>query len=515
MGLPPALGLPPRGPPPGPPPGGPPRGPPPPMGGLGMPRLPPGLPLGAPPPRGLPPLAQAAGGGAGTQLVPAGGAAQTLRFGVLKVHVQGAKDLRAAAAAGALDSLVRIKIGTQERSSAVCAGGGARPRYAEDFAFDIRAERDVDFSVLVRKASGDVLAGRARPNFMSWIAQGQFAGDVVLQDADGQPAGLLTIAAKFERTAPALPGGGAAAPGAGAAAAPGARADDGGGPRDPNGRFTDREIREAFDSFDLDKNSFVGAAELRHVLVNIGENVSDEEVDEMIRMCDKDGDGQVSFDEFFRMVTGGRDPPRAGAAEGGGGGAAAAAAAARSKSTAGPEGDVAPSLAVRNQRKAALEAFGKKNGVTAETLRKSFKRFQSADRDGSGMVDYAEFCEILGVDPTLEIEGTFNLFDLDRSGTIDILELLIGLSATTSAPKEEKLKFAFAVFDTNGDGVITKDELLKILKANHHSANPADVMKKADTIMSQADTDGDGVMNYEEFMMVSRKFPGILYPASK
>lgn len=33
------------------------------------------------------------------------------------------------------------------------------------------------------------------------------------------------------------------------------------------------------------------------------------QVDEMIRMVDKDGDGQVSFDEFYAMVTGGRRPP--------------------------------------------------------------------------------------------------------------------------------------------------------------------------------------------------------------
>lgn len=31
-------------------------------------------------------------------------------------------------------------------------------------------------------------------------------------------------------------------------------------------------------SFDLDKNNFVGAAEIRHVLINIGETVTDEEV---------------------------------------------------------------------------------------------------------------------------------------------------------------------------------------------------------------------------------------------
>ena len=60
-------------------------------------------------------------------------------------------------------------------------------------------------------------------------------------------------------------------------------------PRDPNGKFTDHEIKEAFEAFDLDHNHFVGAAELRHVLINIGEQVTDDEVDEMIRMCDKDG----------------------------------------------------------------------------------------------------------------------------------------------------------------------------------------------------------------------------------
>ena len=43
-------------------------------------------------------------------------------------------------------------------------------------------------------------------------------------------------------------------------------------PRDPNAPFTDQEILEAFTQFDLDANKFVGAAEIRHVLINIGEN---------------------------------------------------------------------------------------------------------------------------------------------------------------------------------------------------------------------------------------------------
>ncbi len=51
--------------------------------------------------------------------------------------------------------------------------------------------------------------------------------------------------------------------------------------------------RADFRFLDLDKNMFVGAAELRHVLICMGELITDEEVDEMIRMVDTDGDGQV------------------------------------------------------------------------------------------------------------------------------------------------------------------------------------------------------------------------------
>ena len=58
--------------------------------------------------------------------------------------------------------------------------------------------------------------------------------------------------------------------------------------------FTDREIEDAFRFIDLDHNQFVGAAELRHVLICMGELITDEEVDMMIQMVDVDGDGQVS-----------------------------------------------------------------------------------------------------------------------------------------------------------------------------------------------------------------------------
>lgn len=42
--------------------------------------------------------------------------------------------------------------------------------------------------------------------------------------------------------------------------------------------FTEKDIVEAFRAFDLDKNTYVAAADIRHVLLNIRESLTDEEV---------------------------------------------------------------------------------------------------------------------------------------------------------------------------------------------------------------------------------------------
>jgi len=57
---------------------------------------------------------------------------------------------------------------------------------------------------------------------------------------------------------------------------------------------TEEELIEAFKIFDRDGNGFISAAELRHVMTNLGEKLTDEEIDEMIREADIDGEVQMS-----------------------------------------------------------------------------------------------------------------------------------------------------------------------------------------------------------------------------
>ena len=64
---------------------------------------------------------------------------------------------------------------------------------------------------------------------------------------------------------------------------------------------TEIEIREAFCCFDEDGNGYISGMELRHVLMSLGEKMTDVEVKELIQETDTDGDGRISYEEFVKM----------------------------------------------------------------------------------------------------------------------------------------------------------------------------------------------------------------------
>ncbi|KAF7952007.1 uncharacterized protein EAE97_001504 [Botrytis byssoidea] len=63
-------------------------------------------------------------------------------------------------------------------------------------------------------------------------------------------------------------------------------------------------LKEAFDAYDTDKGGNITVEEFGRVMKQSGQNPSEEELAQIIKEVDLDGDGTINFDEFIAMMTG-------------------------------------------------------------------------------------------------------------------------------------------------------------------------------------------------------------------
>lgn len=64
------------------------------------------------------------------------------------------------------------------------------------------------------------------------------------------------------------------------------------------------EFRIQFQAFDKDKNGLITADELLAVFKSINQIYTQEEVDDMIKDVDQDGDGKINLQEFIVYMEG-------------------------------------------------------------------------------------------------------------------------------------------------------------------------------------------------------------------
>ena len=93
------------------------------------------------------------------------------------------------------------------------------------------------------------------------------------------------------------------------------------------------------------------------------------------------------------------------------------------------------------------------------------------------------------------------IFDEDGGGDVDFQEFVSGLSAFSSkGNKEQKLRFAFKVYDIDRDGYISNGELFIVLKMMVGSnLKDQQLQQIVDKTIMEADLDKDGKISFEEF----------------
>lgn len=93
------------------------------------------------------------------------------------------------------------------------------------------------------------------------------------------------------------------------------------------------------------------------------------------------------------------------------------------------------------------------------------------------------------------------IFDEDGGGNVDFQEFVSGLSAFSSkGNKEQKLRFAFKVYDIDRDGYISNGELFIVLKMMVGSnLKDQQLQQIVDKTIMEADLDKDGKISFEEF----------------
>ncbi|KAB5550996.1 calcineurin, beta subunit [Coniochaeta ligniaria NRRL 30616] len=155
-----------------------------------------------------------------------------------------------------------------------------------------------------------------------------------------------------------------------------------------------------------------------------------------------------------------------------------------------------------NTTSVVLDNIVKETNFDRDEVDRLRKRFMKLDKDNSGTIERDEFLSLPQISSNPLATRMIAIFDEDGGGDVDFQEFVQGLSAFSSkGDKEQKLKFAFKVYDIDRDGYISNGELFIVLKMMVGSnLKDQQLQQIVDKTIMEADLDKDGKISFEEFV---------------
>ncbi|XP_006911571.1 calcineurin subunit B type 2 [Pteropus alecto] len=139
-----------------------------------------------------------------------------------------------------------------------------------------------------------------------------------------------------------------------------------------------------------------------------------------------------------------------------------------------------------------------------DEIKRLSKSFKKLDLDSSGTLSVDEFLSLSQLQQNPLVQRVIEVFDTDGNGEVDFKEFILGTSQfSVKGDKEQKLRFAFNIYDIDKDGYISNGELFQVLKMMV-GGNLKDwqLQQLVDKTIIILDTDGDGKISFEEFSAV-------------
>ncbi|KAF6103857.1 potassium voltage-gated channel interacting protein 3 [Phyllostomus discolor] len=175
---------------------------------------------------------------------------------------------------------------------------------------------------------------------------------------------------------------------------------------------------------------------------------------------------------------------------------------------------------VRHQPE-GLEQLQAQTKFTKKELQSLYRGFKN--ECPSGLVDEDTFKLIYAQffpqgDATTYAHFLFNAFDADGNGAICFEDFVVGLSVLLRGTVQEKLKWAFNLYDINKDGYITKEEMLAIVKSiydmmGRHTyplVREDAPLEHVERFFQKMDRNQDGVVTIDEFLETCQKDENIM-----